>query len=94
MERNEEKRRGRHGRDAQVEGSALKPSEGQISALYDGEFGELQGELREDAENVGFQQELQQIGNPAIDQYGPRPQDREEEQQRNLKSQKNRPRPS
>ena len=66
----------------------------QISALHEQEqFGELQGELRENADDVGFQQQLLLENAPGHDQQHPQADDQEEERRRYGRLQRNRPRP-
>lgn len=65
-----------------------------ISELHEEEqFGELQGELRENADDVGFQQQLLVQDAPGHDQQYPQPDRQEEERRRYGRLERNRPRP-
>lgn len=64
----------------------------QVSELHkDDEFGELQGELREDADDVGFQQQLLLKNAPDHDQQQAQPSRQEEVRQKHSRRERNRP---
>lgn len=66
----------------------------QVSALHDDDsFGELQGELRQNALDHGFQQQLQHSPNrrQAHKQQQAQPEDQEEQQRRLQRQHRNRP---
>ncbi len=67
---------------------------GQVSELHDGDaFGELQGELRQNALDHGFQQQLlvdEERGKEHLQQQA-QPEAKDEDQKRNQRREKNRP---
>lgn len=67
----------------------------QVSELHKKEqFGELQGELRENADDVGFQEQMHLENAPGRDQHHPEPGRQEEERRRYDRLQHNRPGPT